>query len=139
MKRLFAIAMAALCAAAQAVTTDDYVPEGLIAMWDGYENDGAGGHATELTEWKDTSGTYSFVFNASSGITVGGSALVFAGAKECYATLNATGTAATFEAAKNGTMEIVFKAAEDRANKSILIRSSAASGITAGNWNSQTA
>ena len=140
MKNLM-LTVIATCAAIGAfgATTDDYVQDGLVAMWDGYENDGAGGHATELAEWKDTSGNYSFVFNDNSGIMVNGAALVFTGANGCYATLDATGTAATFDLAKDGTMEIVFKAAEDRATKSFLIRSSGTSGIAAANWNSQTA
>ena len=139
MKKLMMAVCACVCAVgAMAESTVNYVSDGLIAVWDGYENNGAGGHATELTEWKDTTGQYSFVFNASSGITVDSASLVFAGVNACYATLDATGTAATFDLTKNGTMEIVFKAAADRASKSILVRSSGTSGIAAGNWNSQT-
>ena len=118
-------------------TTLDYEQDGLIAVWDGFENDGAGGHAEMLTEWKDTKGEYSFVFNADSGITVDGSALVFAGVKGCFAKLDATGTAATFDLARNGTLEVVFKAASDRANTSFLLRSSGTSGIAAANYSSQ--
>ena len=138
MKRLFAVAMAAACAVAQAETTGMYVQDGLIAIWDGYANDGAGGHATELTEWKDTEGNYSFVFKANSGITVGDMSLGFSGASGCYATMDAETTAATFDLAKDGTMEVVFKGAADRGNTSFVLRSSATSGIAAGNYNSQT-
>ena len=139
--RRVAVAMMCACVCALgafAESTDDYVQDGLVACWDGYENDGAGGHATELTEWKDTTGTYSFVFDENSGITVDGAALVFSGSTGCYATLDAAGTAATFDFAKDGTMEIVFMAADDRANTSFVLRSSKTSGIAAANYNSQT-
>ena len=137
MKKLM-VAVAAVCAAvgAFAETTDNYVQSGLIACWDGWENNGAGGHASELLEWKDTSGTYSFVFNANSGITVDGASLVFSGANGCYATLDATGTAATFDLARNGTMEIVFKGASDQPATCHLLQSSTTSGISAGSYTS---
>ena len=136
MKKLM-MAVVAVCAAvgAFAETTDNYVQSGLIACWDGWENDGAGGHATELTEWKDTTGQYSFVFNGS-GITVDGASLVFSAANGCYATLDATGTAATFDLARNGTMEIVFKGAEDQPATCHLLQSSTTSGISAGSYTS---
>ena len=111
-----------------AETPRDYVQDGLIAMWDAYENDGAGGHATELTEWKDTSGTYSFVFTTGSGITVDGGALVFPGTQKGYATLNASNTDATFELAKNGTCEIVILS-EATTGPNCALQSSNQSGI----------
>ena len=119
-------------------STRDYEQDGLIAVWDGFENDGAGGHVETLTEWKDTEGNHSFVFNANSGITVEGSALAFTGASGCFAKMDAAGTAVTFDLARNGTLEVVFKAASDRANTSFLLRSSGTSGIAAANYNSQT-
>ena len=133
MKKLM-LAVVAACAAvgAFAETTADYVQTGLIACWDGYENIGiAGRHALALTEWKDTSGTYSFVFNANSGIAVDGSALAFSGANGCYAKLGADATAATFEAAKTGTVEIVILSDPTTAQK-VALQSSAASGIAFG-------
>ena len=136
MKKLI-MAVAAACATvvAQAETSAGYVTDNLVAFWDGYENNGAGGHATELTEWKDTTGQYSFVFNGS-GITVDGASLVFSGASGCYATLDATGTAATFDLARNGTMEIVFKGAADQPATCHLLQSSTTSGISAGSYTS---
>ena len=130
--------VAASAAVAKGGTPDDYIQDGLIAMWDGYENDGAGGHATELAEWKDTTGEYSFVFGADSGITVNGAALVFTGASGCRATLNTAGTEATFDKAKDGMLEIVFKPAADRAATCLLLRSSSTSGIAIGHYYSRT-
>ena len=112
-----------------AATSAGYVQDGLIAMWDGYENNGAGGHATELTEWKDTTGRYSFVFDENSGIEVGDDRLVFSGASGCCAELNADGTANTFARASDGTVEVVFKAASDTPSISFVLHSTVSSGI----------
>ena len=56
MKRLVAVAMAVLCAVAQAATTDDYVQDGLIACWDGYENVGRKMHEDSPSDWIDVKG-----------------------------------------------------------------------------------
>ena len=129
-----ASAVAALGLAASAMTTSSYVQDGLVAMWDGNENagDGHGGHAETLTEWKDTSGRYSFVFNANSGITVEEGALVFPGTDAGYATLSVTATDATFEAARNGTCEVVLRADPSKTTVSIALQSSMESGIALG-------
>ena len=116
---------------AEGRTTADYVQTGLIAMWDGYENDGAGGYAKTLTEWKDTSGTYSFVFNVNSGIFVDDGALVFPGTQEGYAKLSAADTDATFEAAKTGTVEIVILS-DPTTPQNVALQSSSQSGIAFG-------
>ena len=132
MKKLLMALCACVCAlGAFAETTDAYVKDGLIAIWDGWENNGAGGHATELTEWKDTTGTYSFVFDGNSGITVDGAALVFPSAQAGGATLSAEDTVATFEAAKDGTLEIVLISEETTAANAAL-QSSSKSGIGLG-------
>ena len=112
-------------------TTADYVQDGLIAMWDGHENDGAGGHAKTLTEWKDTSGTYSFVFCANSGILAEDGALVFPGTQTGYAKLSAADTDATFELAKDGTVEIVILS-DPTTVQNVALQSSAQSGIAFG-------
>ena len=125
--------VAASTVVANAASTADYVRQGLIAMWDGYENDGVGGHSTELTEWKDTSGTYSFVFNENSGVTVDGNAIFFPGKDVGYAKLDADGTDATFEAAKDGTCEIVILS-NPLTSYSVALQSSAESGIALGAW-----
>ena len=138
--RRVAVAMMCACAAvgAFAETTGDYVQENLIACWDAYANDGAGGHATSLTEWKDTSGRYSFVFHANSGIVVGDSSLVFSGAGGCYAELTAADTAATFDLATDGTLEVVFRGASDQPATCLMLHSSPASGIAVGSHTTQT-
>lgn len=129
-----ASAVAALGLAASAMTTSSYVQDGLVAMWDGNENagDGQGGHAETLTEWKDTSGRYSFVFNANSGITVEEGALVFPGTDSGYATLSVTATDATFEAARNGTCEVVVWADRSKTTASVALQSSMEAGIALG-------
>jgi len=135
MKRLLMMvgsaAVALLATRVGAETTADYVQDGLVACWDGYENDGAGTHATTLSEWKDTSGTYSFVFTSESGITVDGAALLFPGTQTGYARLSSAATDATFEAAKSGTCEIVLLA-DAKATQNVALQSSSASGIALG-------
>ena len=132
MKKLMMAVAACVCAVgAFAETTEAYVKDGLIAMWDGWENNGAGGHATELTEWKDTTGTYSFVFDENSGITVDGAALVFPTAQAGGATLSADDTAATFNLARSGTLEIVM-ISDGTTAANTAIQSSSASGIGLG-------
>ena len=131
------VALAAACAvvvgwvftAAADIPASAYIQDGLVAQWDGIENAGAGQpHDATLAEWKDASGTHSFVFNANSGITVEDSALVFPGSQAGYATLSAADTDATFEAAKNGTCEVVVLSdANTVAN--MALQSSAQSGI----------
>ena len=88
--RTLRVALAAACAvvvgwaftASADIPASAYVQDGLVAQWDGIENAGAGQpHDATLAEWKDASGTHSFVFNANSGITVGDSALVFPGVR----------------------------------------------------------
>ena len=138
MKKLIAVAMVAFCAVAQAETTGDYVQDGLIAMWDGWENDGSGGHATSLTEWKDTSGQYSFVFNENSGIKVEDNRLVLSGESGCYATLDATSSTKTFNLAKSGTLEVVFRAEKGLPSYSILLQGTSTSGIGVGSYNDVT-
>ena len=137
MKKLM-MAVVAVCAAvgAFAESTDDYVQSGLIACWDGYENDGEGGHAAETTEWKDTSGQYSFVFNANSGIVVENDRLVFSGASGCCAELSADGTANTFALASDGTVEVVFKADPNTPSTSFVLHSTMASGIVLSRYGS---
>ena len=141
MKKLMMAVCACVCAVgAFAETTEAYVKDGLIAIWDGWENNGAGGHATELSEWKDTTGTYSFAFDENSGITVDGAALVFPSAQAGGATLSAADTVATFVEAKSGTLEIVL-ISDGTTAANTAIQSSSASGIGfgAGSRSSATA
>ena len=138
MRKLILIAMTALCAMVRAATTGDYLQDDLIACWDAYENNGAGGHSATLDRWTDTSGRYSFVFHANSGITVGAASLGFSGASGCYAELTAADTAATFDLAKDGTLEVVFRGASDQSATCHVLHSSPASGIAVGSYTTQT-
>jgi len=131
MRGVVFVAALAVAFVVQAKTTASYVQDGLIACWDGYENAGADGHETSLTEWTELNGRFSFVFNTSSGITVDGGALVFPGTQAGYAKLDAAGTDASFEAAKNGTVEVVLMS-DATTGWHTALQSSAASGIGLG-------
>ena len=130
MKKLMMAAIAACAAMAQAATTGDYVQEGLVACWDGWENDGAGGHATTLTEWKDTGGAHPFVFNASAAIEVRPLGLYFPGANADYATLSKDNTPNTFDLCTNGVLEVCIIAEKDAT--SFLLQSTPTAGIAFG-------
>lgn len=58
----------ALMAGKRTPTAKDYVPTGLVAMWDGIENAGWGTHDASATVWKDLVGDYD-VSNSYSDIT----------------------------------------------------------------------
>ena len=113
------------------------VQTNLIACWDGIANDGEGGHASSLNNWTDLSGRYSFVFNANSGIAVDDMALVFPGTQAGYAKLSAANTDVTFEAAKNGTFEIVLQAGPTT-TQNIVLQSSSQAGIALGEYGSRS-
>ena len=52
----FAVAAVVACLGAEAETSRGYVRDGLVAMWDGHENSGAGLHRAEATTWVDLVG-----------------------------------------------------------------------------------
>ena len=57
MKKLMMAVCACVCAlGAMAATTADYVQNGLVACWDGYENSGRYQHEASSTEWVDVVG-----------------------------------------------------------------------------------
>ena len=130
LKKLMMMAVAAcVCAlGAMAATTDDYVQTGLVAMWDGRENAGPGRHNLNVTVWKDLVGGREFKLN---NVAIGDDRLVFSGNNSCYGELSADDTVATFEAAKDGTLEIVLISNDDT-NQKVALHSSAASGIAFG-------
>ena len=130
MKKLMMAVIVACAAVAQAATTGDYVQDGLVACWDGWENDGAGGHATTLTEWKDTGGAHPFVFNASAAIEVRPLGLYFPGANADYATLSKDNTPNTFDLCTNGVLEVCIIAEKDAT--SFLLQSTPTAGIAFG-------
>ena len=117
--------------AASAADLSEYVQTDLVAMWDGYRNQGADKpHDSTATVWYDTTGQYGFALNG--GATMGDDCCKFSfyRANTSYGTLSAADTAATFELAKNGTMEIVFYQLYD--GNGVLLQSSGTSGIAFG-------
>ena len=105
----------------------NYVQDGLVAAWDGIGNAGVGVHANDTAVGKDVIGGYEF---ALTNVTVNVDRMTFAGSTTSYGTLDAAGTAATFDAAKNGTLEIVF--ASRNLNAQVLLQTPANNGMTFG-------
>ena len=102
---------------ADGVAASSYVQNGLVACWDGIENAGAGTHDAGATVWKDIVGGYEF---ALTGVTVDADRMTFAGNATSYGTLDAAGTTATFGAAMNGTLEIVYVSRNGNVNQILL-------------------
>ena len=127
-----AAALAAMSATMFGDTASRYVQDGLVACWDGYENAGTGLHDPSATTWKDLVGGYEF---SLTGVTVADDRMVFAGRNNSYGTLDATSTAATFNNAINGTLEIVY-AADVGKGGLVLLQSSTTSGILFAIWDS---
>ena len=124
MARTFASAVTAALMVAMAQTgkadgiaASSYVQDGLIACWDGIENAGAGTHDAGATVWKDIVGGYEF---ALTNVTVDDDRMTFAGDATSYGTLDAAGTTATFGAAMNGTLEIVYASRNGDVNQVLL-------------------
>ena len=109
-------------------STSMYVSNGLVACWDGIENAGAGMHDANATVWKDVVGGYEF---ALTGVTVDDDRMTFAGSATSYGTLDSAGSTATFGAAKNGTMEIVF-ASRTESGTQVLLQSTSGIGLAFG-------
>ena len=75
-------------------------------MWDGYQNVGTNKpHDATSTVWCDTTGTYGFTLN---NLYVGDNCCKFAVSTAAYGELSAADTAAAFDLAVNGTLEVVF-------------------------------
>ena len=106
----------------------NYVQTGLIACWDGIANAEAGAHADNAAVWKDIVGGYEF---ALTNVTVEENGMNFVGDATSYGTLSAAGTAATFDAAKNGTMEVVF-VSRNASVPQVLVQTPAGNGMTFG-------
>ena len=105
-----------------------YVQDGLIACWDGIANAGAGAHADNAAVWKDVIGGYEF---ALTNVTVAANCMTFAGDATSYGTLSAVGAAATFDAAKNGTMEVVF-VSRNRLVNQMFVQTPSSNGMALG-------
>ena len=127
-----ALAMVFSIGAAWAETVAAYVQDGLVACWDGVENDGRSGlHVASLTEWKDTVDNRPF---ALTGVTVEKNRMVFSGdGATSYGILSLADTQATFEQCKNGTIEVVACPDGDCASTAIAVMGSSSSGIAIGN------
>ena len=123
------VAVVFMCGGARAdAFTDLYVQDGLIAHWDGVDNAATGGHDPEARVWKDL--VQGLEFSLTDSVVVNDDRLTFCGDVECYGTLDATGTSATFEKAggtSGATVEIVLKA--DSKDNAFALQSSTASGM----------
>ena len=108
-----------------------YVSDGLIAFWDGIQNAGSGVHVDGTNVWKDLVGGYEFSLNNT---TVGDDCMTFAGTSSSYGTLSSADTASTFVAAKNGTLEIVYRSTSS-ASSQVMLQSTATSGLAFGIYN----
>ena len=129
MKKLFLVASCLGAALnASAFSTSSYVQDGLIACWDGIENAGAGVHNPTTTVWKDVVGGYEFTLNS---VTVDDDRMTFAGSADSYGVLSAAGAAETFDAAKNGTLEIVYVSRNSSVNQ-VMLQAPAANGMAFG-------
>ena len=70
MKRLIlAVVSLSVALNALALSTSNYVQDGLVACWDGIENAGVGVHDPVATVWKDVVGGREFTL---TGVTVNG-------------------------------------------------------------------
>ena len=115
---------------AVAETSVSYIRSGLVAHWDGVENAGRGVHDPSATVWKDLVAGREFTL---SNVTVADNSIVFKGSNTSYGELSVADTAATFENASDGTLEIVYAAADNTATK-IILQSSEASGHAISVW-----
>jgi len=113
-----------------AETSVSYIRSGLVAHWDGVENAGRGVHDPSATVWKDLVAGREFML---SNVTVADNSIVFKGSNTSYGELSVADTAATFENASDGTLEIVYAAADNTATK-IILQSSEASGHAISVW-----
>jgi hypothetical protein len=123
---LAAVLSAAFASTTLAVTSSDYVQNGLIAHWDGIENVGRGQHSDATAVWTDLVGGRSFeLFSA----TIRDDSIVFSGTSSSYGTLDAGGTAATFNiVGQKGMIEMVFK----HVSGQVFLQSTASSGVAMG-------
>ena len=137
-KVLAATSLAASLAAspmALASSTARYIQDGLVAHWDGVENAGRGVHDPSATVWKDLVAGYEFNLN---NVVVDADRMTFSGTISdglinSYGVLSASDTESTFVAAKNGTMEVVFRSSSGAASQ-VFLQAPATSGIAFGIW-----
>ena len=127
--------------AASAADLSEYVQTDLIAMWDGYLNQGADRpHDSTARMWYDTTGQYGFLL--LDGAMTGDMCCKFSkrGGYYSYATLSADDTAATFERARGGTLEVVYSKigySNNPGDQEVVLQSSSASGMAVGGTSTQ--
>ena len=104
---LMAISSAALAFTlnADTYTSASYVQSGLIAQWDGIDNQGTGTHDPTATTWKDLKGSLDMTLTAKGSWTADGNALYVDGG-----VAGAQG-ASTTPAYK--TIEVVYRMTKD--------------------------
>ena len=120
MKVMRIIAVAAILGAsaaqsARSETASRYIQDGLLACWDGVENAGVDVHDPSATVWKDLSGRYAFTL---TGATVYANRVYFPGS--AYGILPSAATADTFTAARNGTLEVVYRSSNTSGTRFLL-------------------
>ncbi len=112
----------------------NYISDDLIAFWDGIQNSEAGVHVDGANVWKDLVHGYEFSLNNT---TVGDDSMIFDGTSSSYGTLSSADTASTFVAAKNGTLEIVYRS-NTGSGSQVMLQSTAASGLAFGIYNTSS-
>lgn len=108
-------------------TSSSYSRDGLIANWDGLENVFPGETDLDTTLWKDTINGKIFTL---TNVVREVNGFKFKTSYSSYGILSDLDTRATFEAAKNGTVEIVIKGVDQ--TQRVALESSPASGIMLG-------
>jgi hypothetical protein len=86
-------------------------------------------HDSAATVWEDIVGGYKF---ALTGVTVDDDRMTFAGTATSYGTLDNAGGTATFGAAKNGTMEIVYASRSTSTATTVMLQSTSDIGLAFG-------
>ena len=94
------VASFAVSSYATTYTSASYVQSGLIAQWDGIDNQGTGTHDPTATTWKDLKGSLDMALNAKGSWT-GGNALYVSG--------GGAGARGEDKTPAYKTIEIVFK------------------------------
>lgn len=94
-----------------------YEQDGLLAMWDCRDKD-----HIDATGWMDVSGRFKFAFEGENkgNITYDKKGVYFPDNAAAY--LDQSGAAATFDAAENGTLEIVFVQTEENTSGNMILQ-----------------
>jgi hypothetical protein len=104
-------------------TAQDYVQDGLIAMWDGEWNAGGGVHDANATEWKDLIGNHDLTYNGNS-ISWGDDHV------DTYGNNGFFSAASGITSTTPLTMEAVFSIKANAVNNNQILGSNGYGGIT---------